>query len=63
MSSRPGGGLEEGPLHLTFMEKGALSYVHGVVHGEPYAMYHRKALLCKVDVAAVKTSDLVKVTG
>ncbi|MDT3699290.1 MAG: molybdopterin dinucleotide binding domain-containing protein [Thermincola sp.] len=44
MNSRPGGGLEEGPLHLTFMEKDALSYVHGVVHGEPYAMYHRKVV-------------------
>ena len=28
----------------TFMEKDALSYVHGVVHGEPFAMYHHKVI-------------------
>jgi anaerobic selenocysteine-containing dehydrogenase len=28
----------------TFMEKDALSYVYGVVHGEPFASYHRKVI-------------------
>ncbi len=28
----------------TFMEKDALAYVYGVVHGEPYAMYHRRVI-------------------
>ncbi|MDF9409414.1 MAG: Acetylene hydratase [Pelotomaculum sp. PtaB.Bin013] len=28
----------------TFMEKDAISYVHGVVHGEPFAMYHHKVV-------------------
>ncbi|MGQ9825818.1 MAG: molybdopterin-containing oxidoreductase family protein [Desulfotomaculales bacterium] len=28
----------------TFLEKGGLAYVYGVVHGEPYAMIHRKVI-------------------
>ncbi|OPX86304.1 MAG: Acetylene hydratase [Pelotomaculum sp. PtaB.Bin104] len=28
----------------TFMEKDALAYVYGVVHGEPFAMYHHKVI-------------------
>ncbi|HUW65817.1 MAG TPA: molybdopterin-dependent oxidoreductase, partial [Spirochaetia bacterium] len=28
----------------TFMEKGGLAYVYGVVHGEPYAMIHHKVI-------------------
>jgi len=28
----------------TFLEKGGLSYVYGVVHGEPYAMIHHKVI-------------------
>jgi anaerobic selenocysteine-containing dehydrogenase len=28
----------------TFLEKGGIAYVYGVVHGEPYAMLHRKVI-------------------
>lgn len=28
----------------TFLEKGGLAYVYGVVHGEPYAMLHHKVI-------------------
>jgi len=28
----------------TFLEKGGLAYVYGVVHGEPYAMIHHKVI-------------------
>lgn len=28
----------------TFLEKGGLAYVYGVVHGEPYAMLHQKVV-------------------
>lgn len=28
----------------TFLEKGGIAYVYGVVHGQPYAMLHRKVI-------------------